>query len=76
MSEASFPSRAYAAGSPTSPLAPATIRAARAATPQDVQIEILYCGVCHSDLHQVRNEWRSSCPRSIPACPATRSSAA
>ncbi len=25
--------------------------------PKDVQIEILYCGVCHSDLHQVRNEW-------------------
>ena len=25
--------------------------------PRDVQIEILYCGVCHSDLHMVRNEW-------------------
>ena len=28
--------------------------------PEDVAIEILYCGVCHSDLHQVRNDWRSS----------------
>src|ERR1700688_4286700 len=28
--------------------------------PKDVQIDILYCGVCHSDIHQVRNEWGSS----------------
>ena len=34
------------------------------------------CGVCHSDLHQVRNEWKAVMPRSIPACPATKSSAA
>ena len=28
--------------------------------PQDVQLEILYCGVCHSDLHTVRNEWKGT----------------
>ena len=34
--------------------------------PQDVQIEILYCGVCHSDLHTVRNEWKGT---TFPAVP-------
>lgn len=34
--------------------------------PQDVQIEILYCGVCHSDLHQVRNEWRGTIYPCVP----------
>jgi uncharacterized zinc-type alcohol dehydrogenase-like protein len=29
-------------------------------TAQDVEIEILFCGVCHSDLHTVRNEWHST----------------
>ncbi len=33
--------------------------------PQDVQIAIAYCGVCHSDLHQARSEWAERC---IPAC--------
>jgi hypothetical protein len=47
-----FAARAYAAGSATSGLAPVSIQR-RAPGPQDVQIEILYCGVCHSDLHQV-----------------------
>lgn len=32
----------------------------REVTPHDVQIEILYCGVCHSDLHQARNEWHNT----------------
>lgn len=32
----------------------------RAATPRDVEIEILYCGVCHSDLHTARNEWHGT----------------
>ena len=55
---ASKPAKAFAAASATSPLAPHTI-ARRAPQPHDVQIEILYCGVCHSDLHQVRDEWES-----------------
>ncbi len=63
-----FASRAYAAGSATSPLAPLTIRR-RATAPQDVQIAILYCGVCHSDLHQVRNEWKDAMPTVYPCVP-------
>jgi D-arabinose 1-dehydrogenase-like Zn-dependent alcohol dehydrogenase len=57
-----YTARANAAGSATWPLAPVSIQR-RAPGPQDVQIEILYCGVCHSDLHQVRNEWQN-CRRS------------
>lgn len=38
----------------------------RKATPHDVEIEILYCGVCHSDLHTVRNEWHSTVYPCIP----------
>lgn len=63
-----FSARAYAAGSATSPLAPATIQR-RDPGPQDVQIQILYCGVCHSDLHQVRNEWQSAMPTVYPCVP-------
>ena len=48
--------KAYAAQSATTPLAGITIER-RSPKPYDVQIDILYCGVCHSDLHTVRNEW-------------------
>lgn len=48
--------KAYSAASAQSPLAATTIDR-RQPTASDVQIEILYCGVCHSDLHFVRNEW-------------------
>jgi alcohol dehydrogenase (NADP+) len=34
--------------------------------PKDVKIEILYCGVCHSDLHQARNEWRNTVYPCLP----------
>ncbi|MFI4915155.1 MAG: NAD(P)-dependent alcohol dehydrogenase [Phycisphaerales bacterium JB060] len=50
------PTKAYAAQSATSPLGPFDIQR-REPTPRDVEIEILYCGVCHSDLHFARNEW-------------------
>ena len=66
--------KAYSAASATSPLAPDTIRR-RDTTERDVEIDILYCGVCHSDLHTVRDEWGSSCPRPTRACRGTRSSA-
>lgn len=48
--------RAFAAQSGTSPLAPHTIER-REPGPHDVKIDILYCGVCHSDLHTARSEW-------------------
>ena len=53
--------KAYGAQSATSPIAPLTIER-REPPPHDVQIEILYCGVCHSDLHTVRNEWGNKAP--------------
>lgn len=64
----SFPARAYAAASATSGMAPISIQR-REPGPQDVQIEILYCGVCHSDLHQVRNEWKEALPTVYPCVP-------
>src|SRR5438445_9093348 len=48
--------KAYAAQSATTPLAPHIIDR-RAPGPKDVAIEILFCGVCHSDLHTARGEW-------------------
>jgi hypothetical protein len=50
-----YKAKAYSAGSATSPLA-STMIARRDPTEHDVQIEILFCGICHSDLHSVRNE--------------------
>jgi alcohol dehydrogenase (NADP+) len=63
-----YPAKAYAAKSPTSGLAGSSVQR-RDPRPQDVQIEILYCGVCHSDLHQVRNEWESAAPTVYPCVP-------
>ena len=53
-----MPSPALAFGnlSPTAPLAPLTI-SRRSPGPTDVEMEILYCGVCHSDVHTARGEW-------------------
>ncbi len=48
--------RAFAAQSATAPLGPFAIER-RAPLPKDVEIDILFCGVCHSDLHFARNEW-------------------
>jgi uncharacterized zinc-type alcohol dehydrogenase-like protein len=59
MSQTTPSTKAYAAESATSPLAFTRI-ARRDPRPNDVQIQILYCGVCHSDLHQARNEWQGS----------------
>jgi uncharacterized zinc-type alcohol dehydrogenase-like protein len=57
--------KAYAAQSNVSPVAPFTIQR-RAPLENDVVIDILYCGVCHSDLHQVRNEWSNSVYPVVP----------
>ena len=48
--------KAFSAASSTARLAADTI-ARREAGPEDVDIDILFCGVCHSDLHTVRSEW-------------------
>ena len=63
-----FPAKSYAAQSATSALAAHSI-ARREPQPSDVQIEILYCGVCHSDLHQARNEWQEMMPTVYPCVP-------
>ncbi len=60
--------KAYSAASATSPLASTTITR-RDPTEHDVQIEILYCGICHSDLHQVRVEWSGVMPTVYPCVP-------
>ncbi len=56
---------AYAAQSATSKLTPFTFER-RAPGPHDIQIDILYCGVCHSDLHQARNDWQGSTFPMVP----------
>jgi uncharacterized zinc-type alcohol dehydrogenase-like protein len=60
--------KAYSAASATSPLAATTIQR-RNPTERDVQIEILFCGICHSDLHSVRDEWSSIMPTVYPIVP-------
>jgi len=60
--------KAYSARSAASPLASTSI-ARREPAEHDVQIEILFCGVCHSDLHSVRNEWSSVMPTVYPIVP-------
>ncbi|MEG3849668.1 NAD(P)-dependent alcohol dehydrogenase [Microcoleus sp. herbarium19] len=56
---------AYAAQNPTNPLAPFNFQR-RDVGEHDVQIEILYCGVCHSDLHTARNEWQNTTYPCVP----------
>jgi alcohol dehydrogenase (NADP+) len=63
-----YKAKAYSAASATSPLA-SSIIPRRDATERDVQIEILFCGICHSDLHTVRNEWSSIMPTVYPCVP-------
>ncbi|MEI8196631.1 MAG: NAD(P)-dependent alcohol dehydrogenase [Phycisphaerae bacterium] len=63
-----YKTKAYAAASATTRLASTTITR-REVTEHDVQIEILFCGICHSDLHQVRNEWKSVMPTVYPCVP-------
>ena len=63
-----YKAKAYSAASAASPLASTTIPR-RDPTERDVQIEILFCGICHSDIHQVRNEWSSVMPTVYPIVP-------
>jgi len=57
--------KAYAAQSAQAPLAPFTITR-RDPGPNDVEIDILFCGVCHSDLHTGRNEWQNTVYPCVP----------
>jgi len=57
--------KSYAAQDATAPLAPWTINR-RDPKPHDVQIDIKYCGVCHSDLHFARNDWGMSVYPLVP----------
>src|ERR1035441_674286 len=59
---------AYSAASATSPLESTTIPR-REPGERDVEIEILFCGICHSDVHQVRNEWSGLMPTVYPIVP-------
>jgi uncharacterized zinc-type alcohol dehydrogenase-like protein len=63
-----YSAKVYSAQSASSALAPGSIQR-REPRPQDVQIEILYCGVCHSDLHTVRNEWEVVMTTTYPCVP-------
>jgi alcohol dehydrogenase (NADP+) len=60
-----FAARAYATASATSPLGPLQIQR-RALGPSDVLLDVLYCGVCHSDIHSVHSDWR---PAKYPIVP-------
>lgn len=63
----SITARAYGAASATARLEPLQIKR-RAVGPHDVLLDVLYCGICHSDIHQARNEW-SSIPTTYPCVP-------
>ncbi|MBA4107716.1 MAG: hydroxyacid dehydrogenase [Pirellula sp.] len=63
-----FKAKAYSAASKTSPLVSAQIPR-REPTERDVQIEILFCGICHSDLHYARDEWHDVMPAIYPCVP-------
>jgi uncharacterized zinc-type alcohol dehydrogenase-like protein len=63
-----YKAKAYSAASATSPFSSTTI-SRRDPTEHDVQIEILFCGICHSDLHTVRNEWSAFMGTVYPCIP-------
>lgn len=63
-----YKSKVYSAASKTAPLAASSIQR-RDLTERDVLIEILFCGICHSDLHAVRDEWNEFMPTVYPIVP-------
>ena len=67
-SRSQYKAEAYAASSASSPLAPTTIPR-RDPDENDIQIKILFCGICHSDLHTIRNEWSAMMPTVYPCVP-------
>jgi uncharacterized zinc-type alcohol dehydrogenase-like protein len=63
-----YKAKAYSVTNAASPFASATVER-REPTEHDIQIEILFCGICHSDLHQARNEWKDVMPTVYPCVP-------
>ena len=63
-----YKAKAYSAANAAAPLALSQI-SRRDVGDRDVQIDILFCGICHSDLHTVRNEWNSVMPTVYPVVP-------
>jgi uncharacterized zinc-type alcohol dehydrogenase-like protein len=63
-----YPTKAYGTTSATTLLKPMSI-VRRALGPHDVLLDVLYCGVCHSDIHQARNEWPNTVPTTYPVVP-------
>src|SRR5687768_10296000 len=61
-------SHAYGATAATAPLKPLDIQR-RSVGPHDVLLDVLYCGICHSDIHQVRDEWNEWGPTVYPCVP-------
>src|SRR5438128_1405489 len=57
--------KAWAAPDAAAPLAPITIQR-RDVGPSDVRIDITYCGICHSDLHTARSEWKGTVYPCVP----------
>src|SRR5246500_5582667 len=68
MQPTTYKTKAYSAANEKSPLV-STIIPRRDPTDRDVQIEILFCGICHSDLHSVRNEWSEFMATNYPIVP-------
>jgi uncharacterized zinc-type alcohol dehydrogenase-like protein len=68
MQKPTYSAKAYSAASATSKLTSTKINR-REPTDRDVQIEILFCGICHSDLHAVRNEWSEFMATTYPIVP-------
>jgi uncharacterized zinc-type alcohol dehydrogenase-like protein len=68
ISPSTFSANAWGATSAASPVGPLKIqrREPRAA---DIQIDLAFCGICHSDLHQVRNEWKNTMAAVYPCVP-------
>src|SRR4051812_14865489 len=63
-----FRVRAYGNTKSDAPLGAMDIQR-RAVGPNDVLLDVLYCGICHSDIHQVRNEWKDWGPTNYPCVP-------
>jgi uncharacterized zinc-type alcohol dehydrogenase-like protein len=63
-----YSTKAYGTTDVTAPLKPMIIQR-RALGPHDVLLDVLYCGICHSDIHPALNEWPNTVPTTYPVIP-------